>query len=442
MIIFFVMILLLVVFILLDDDSAIAQTEPPTEGDWIISDITLKTETSISLNGSIIVLEGGTLTLDNIRINFNCEWDGQYGINIHTGGKLNLYDSNIEPDNYQYSFKFEVYGSMDMNNSSVYYLWGGDFSKLDVRIGGIMVFSDDVKILNSTISRTYGDGITCIKSSPTIMYNTIKNAGDDGISCNFSSPKIIGNLIEDNHLGIYIYNDSAPLVRNNNIKRTTYDYFSKGISITHSNRMIIENNTINNFYHGIRIKHSSPYAIYNNSLIDCGLNSLNSSPKISNILIDGADYGVYCDDYSNVTILDSKIINSGQYDIYLYTNSHSIVTLINTSVDKVFITQGSSIISKWYVHVNVQESSGNIVSNAKITVKDLNDHILEHFYFTDATGWVYKIVCTESIQYSNSEIRYTPHTICANKNGTGSNITIEEINDNKWLILVLQPDSD
>jgi parallel beta-helix repeat protein len=444
MIIFFVILLFLFVFIFLKDDSVYAQTEPPIEGDWVISDTTLKNDTLIRLKGNLIVKDGGTLNLDNVTMKFNCEQDGQYGIDIQYGGLFFVDNSTINPVKSQFTFRFEVNGTMDMNQCLVEYLWGQDFTKSDVRIGGIQIYSDDVIIKNSEIRYTYGDGITCITSSPTIIHNTIRYAEDDGISCNFSSPKIIGNIIEDCHLGIYVYNDSTPIIKNNYIKRTGYEYLSKGISLTKSSRVIVENNTVINFDMGIRMRHSSPRNIRNNFLYDCGLNFINSSPILFNILIDGAYNALYCDDNSNPTLINCTIIESNSNDIRLadYNNGISNVTLINTSVTRISITEGSSITTQWYINVLILSENGDPISNSDIIIYNSQDKNMTRNFKTDENGFVKWIVCTESIRFSNNQKRLTPHKNIAEKEDTGSNWTTIEITENTWINMTLEIDSD
>jgi len=72
---------------------AIIGTPPPPSGDWIINETTTVRDSTIIVNGSIIINETGALVLDNSSIYMNLSADGEHWIDVY--GTLALYQSLI-----------------------------------------------------------------------------------------------------------------------------------------------------------------------------------------------------------------------------------------------------------------------------------------------------------------------------------------------------------
>ena len=69
-------------------------SDPPTSGDWTISDTTIVEDKKYIINGSIIIQAGGVLMLKNASIYMNLASDGQFWIEVNQGGNLTLVGSN------------------------------------------------------------------------------------------------------------------------------------------------------------------------------------------------------------------------------------------------------------------------------------------------------------------------------------------------------------
>ncbi len=80
--------LLLSLFFTLPVYFTSSQTPPPTEGDWVISDSTNISDETIILRGNLIITDGGVLTLDNVILKMDPDWDRQYRIEVQSGGTL------------------------------------------------------------------------------------------------------------------------------------------------------------------------------------------------------------------------------------------------------------------------------------------------------------------------------------------------------------------
>ncbi len=97
-----------------------AQTNPPNEGNWEIDSGVVISESSIVLNGDLIVHRGGELELHNVELKFNCHSDREYKIKVENGGKLEAYDSEISSNTgHIYVIIVDTEGEFEIHNSTV-----------------------------------------------------------------------------------------------------------------------------------------------------------------------------------------------------------------------------------------------------------------------------------------------------------------------------------
>jgi membrane protein implicated in regulation of membrane protease activity len=97
-----------------------AQTSPPNEGNWEIDSRVVITDSTIVLNGDLIVHRGGELELHDVILRMNCESDREYKIKVENGGKLEIYDSEISSNTgYQYAIVVDTEGEFEIHNSTV-----------------------------------------------------------------------------------------------------------------------------------------------------------------------------------------------------------------------------------------------------------------------------------------------------------------------------------
>jgi len=180
--------------------------------------------------------------------------------------------------------------------------------------GGIYCNRSSPTIANNTFtvdSATYGGGIYCNRSSPTIANNSFTGnsaAYGGAIACySYSSPKISNNTIVGNSAsrtgaGITCWYDSCPTIDDNSITRNSASWQGGGISCWYGSCPTINDNSITwnsaGLYYGGAI-----YCYYE------------SSPAISNNLIaaniaarDGG--GIYCFYSSSPTLTNCTIADN------------------------------------------------------------------------------------------------------------------------------------
>jgi len=181
--------------------AARAENDPPdtggtVTGDWTVRDTRAYTGVQITVSGgSLKIVSGGSLTLENVVLRFDSLTDGGYGIDVQQGGALELSGgTNVSSTSGSVHYRFKASGSLEMNNSFVSEVWGDPGSWE----GGILIYSDSVTITNSTIFNGMTGGISIFNCSPQIDSCVITANGQDGQS-------------SDHAYGIYGYNTGANL---------------------------------------------------------------------------------------------------------------------------------------------------------------------------------------------------------------------------------------
>jgi parallel beta-helix repeat protein len=272
--------------------------------DWTIEfDDDIKyNDTKIVVNADLIIEDGGKLTLDNVTLQMN-ETASDNGDEIRvehlvTAGELVVINGSTittdpitaaqSPDPYE----FRIDGAALIENSTVEKM--KDLSGTDA--DGIQVYSDDVKIINSTIHFSEGNGVYVDNGEVSITNSTITNNNYSGLLIYQSSNNnIIGNNISSNNeTGIYLDHSSYVNIikniifengingrlhkldgihiessSNNNIIGNNISSNNEcGIDIyTSSNNNKIKNNTIwSNYYNGIHLVYSDGNNISGNNV--------------------------------------------------------------------------------------------------------------------------------------------------------------------------------
>jgi parallel beta-helix repeat protein len=83
----------------------------PTSGDWVITGNEVVQNTTITLNGNLIIKGGGNLSLNNVTLIINSGFVGQYGILAEPNSKLSIYNSKISSTDSKYGPVFSLIGT-------------------------------------------------------------------------------------------------------------------------------------------------------------------------------------------------------------------------------------------------------------------------------------------------------------------------------------------
>jgi len=241
--------------------------------DWVITDNQILEDTTIVLDGNLIVKAGGSLTFKTVTLIMNCQFEGQYRIEVKPEGSLFIYqNSNITANILDNRFAFAVHGSsFEMKNSELHGAGWGDEDELNNDYGLVMSGSKGLIITTNN----------AILDSNTYSNNHV------GVIIADSGAVISNNQFYNNHAqSLYVRDAIFVTITDNYILNETG---SAALHITSdNNNRYINNEIISNHGHGI-VTGNSHYSIIENNIIHAELISIFMLGSCTNNLIKGND---------------------------------------------------------------------------------------------------------------------------------------------------------
>jgi parallel beta-helix repeat protein len=280
----------------------------PPNGDWVVTGTEVCSGQIVVLNGNLTVESSGNLTLVNVVLRLNCNYNGQFNINVKPGGKLYVLSrsviSSVDPDK-RFSFFVWNEATFRMNESELHNCgWGSS----DWTTSGLQIRSDDAIIENSLISNN-NIGI-CDDSSGMIIRNNNISANDvTGIHGGSRNTTIYNNYISRSGEGIACGGNLN--IRNNTIELND----AKGIAIRNSSPTVA-NNTIMSNGDGIWLEQAIDPVILDNTLMFNryagigGTNSLGVFIEGNNITLNQGWAGIVLKGGVQATIQGNVIMNN------------------------------------------------------------------------------------------------------------------------------------
>ena len=171
--------------------------------DWVITDTVTLKDTTIVLNGNLIIKDNGSLTLNSAKINVNCQFEGQYGVFVSKLGSLYILNqSEITKTDNGLNYAMVCNGrEFKMQNSKLSGVGWGIFEELqgnpDNGSKGLFITSPNTVIDSSEITDCYiGLNLAC--DSAIVTNNKIHLCTIGGIKLfNASDNLIKENWIKD-----------------------------------------------------------------------------------------------------------------------------------------------------------------------------------------------------------------------------------------------------
>ncbi len=426
---------------------------PPPQQDWIIKTNTIVRNETLTVSGNITIESGGTLTLENTILIINASDYGNALISVKNGGTLNIIENSKLMEGYtgvNYDFVFEN-DSHGLISKSTIEDCGWNDGETYQSTGGILIWSDDVIIENSTIQNNFY-GIVIISSSPTIRYNNIQDNLKYGIFIINSSADITGNTISTNPVGIHLYYSEITLtdneIRDNGdggrlyfsdiqisggeVSSNSPDDCSTGSCSAQESGKGLYVSSSNLSINGVTFSENNGGLISSSSLLDIR-NSIFSRNNDDGIL----------GEYSEITLKDNIFTDNENYGIHWkYTD------LEVDDTNSFILNNGEGrVILEWEVGVTVSDSYGNGVSIATVTL-DNGNNTFSTSRFTDPLGSAYLDAPEFEISNDGTYIHHNPYTATAKKTAPWdgveySNSTVAEIINNTFIditIPLVKPD--
>jgi hypothetical protein len=129
----------------------------PGSSDRLVRNETVLENGTFVLDGNVLVLENGSLSIRNCTVLVGSAPGRTLGLHIGTGGRVDIVNSTIDAGDVEASYDFEVFGRLDMENSVVRNLENG-----------LRIYSDGVSIKGCTLEA----GVECLRASPVLSNNT------------------------------------------------------------------------------------------------------------------------------------------------------------------------------------------------------------------------------------------------------------------------------
>jgi parallel beta-helix repeat protein len=312
-----------------------------TGEDWIVTGEEVVENENIVLDGNLIVESGGSLTLRNITLRINVQYDGQYGISVEPRGTLFIYASNIK-SNSDYRFAFIVRGAnFIMKNSELNGAgWDGEIqtiSGLYVDVNNALIEGNLISMNNTGIILA---GETITLANNTIHSNDVGNVVVLGSNNNITNNRIFnpsGTRPYKTGYNIFLKDTDNNIIENNTVSESPFF----GILLDNSWNNVIENNTVFNiFYLGISIQYSSNNVIRNNTFFEINesgilLSSYSSNNIIEHNRIRRAGHGEFGGielSFADNNLLANNEIDDGPLGIMVQGSSNN--TIVNNNISK------------------------------------------------------------------------------------------------------------
>jgi len=403
---------------------------------------------TIYLEGNLYV--NGTLDLtagDELRV--NCTVNREYTIQVNATGTMNITDALVTSNN-TFAYDFDVYGTLNMEGAEIslgyaLFIDGTD----DVHVNGSYVHNmtdygilstgcnlsvsnttiencgvtgmdhdqGELELDNCTIRYNGGGVLLGIGSQNATIWNSdaVDNNGD-GIRSVHGFWLTLTDCVLANNTGDGLEVDTSLDVQTSLSGCTVRDNGAAGAALTGSGakefvgfQCVISNNVI-----GLSAENTAIAGLIRCDLddnTDAAIFSRNSTVSVVNCTMTG-------------NTLEANLTDVG------------VIGFLNTTADGVdsnFGDAGSTLIVSWYLHVLVENGSGNPVIGANVTVMD--NASFADYYVTDAAGMVRWAIVNEYVETQASLTHYTPHNVSAWLPGMDMDWTSEWINASTWVFL-------
>ncbi len=124
---------------------------PPAQGDWVVAGPELVENQTVVVNGNVTVTSTGALTLRNVTLLINSNFDGEQALRVNPSGSLDVVGGRVAAIEPTHRFRFDILGNATLRGTVVEHLWGG----IHV-LGGSLEMSDTI------VRHSQADGVNVL----------------------------------------------------------------------------------------------------------------------------------------------------------------------------------------------------------------------------------------------------------------------------------------
>jgi chitodextrinase len=295
------MALAVVVPLVVASGDGLAQTEPPQDGDWVVTDDTVITDRHVLLNGNLTVKTTGRLTLENVSLELNNTRPGKLRIIVDKGARLTVRDKDGDPGTTGDA------SVIQSTRASAQYQWiceEGSVLRISASVirhagagWGLIVATDDA-LIEDTLIEDGMIGVHVRDGDAVIRDCTIRGHDWVGVLVVNGTAQVDGCNITGNHdIGVMVNSGSGTTyVRNCTIS----DHGFSGVDVMNGTVTVADCTVTNTSWSGVR---------FNNGTTGRVLWS-----HISQV----AQYGIQMDGFTRVLVTNSSVHDVGDTGVLIW----------------------------------------------------------------------------------------------------------------------------
>ena len=157
--------------------TVVAQTDPPSSGDWIVEDNTFW-GSDLTLAANITVNNSGALKLDNMTLTMDSSIDGLLTIYVEAGSSLELANVNLKASDADAHYWFEARGPLVIIDSDVRDVAANGFKwdAWDDIAGGVQIYNSTSRLIDSKFHHSQRINVFVSDANPEIIGCEFSNA--------------------------------------------------------------------------------------------------------------------------------------------------------------------------------------------------------------------------------------------------------------------------
>lgn len=167
--------------------ASISGDGPPAGGDWVVDHDTTLIDEVVLLNGNLTVTNSSVLTFDNVTLQLNSTFPGQFSMIVEAGSTFELNGSRIgDAQGFDYGFVFQSGSNGTLSRSEVARVGGA--------ANGLVIHTPEVTLTNCTLhNSTFG---IILHARATLVNNTFDN---NTVGVGLHEVNGTGDIATDNH---------------------------------------------------------------------------------------------------------------------------------------------------------------------------------------------------------------------------------------------------